>query len=104
MDRARGIDCEDSGIVRVRREAAEPVHFQRIEFGHGIALHGELRQGAFEDRNDRTIVFTGVVETIGDDHSVGAGKILRHDIRMAGNIAGQKPRDETCGKIIDTAR
>ena len=43
MDRARGIDREDIGIVGVRREAAEPDHFQRVEFGRGIALDGELR-------------------------------------------------------------
>src|ERR1700736_6808923 len=68
-----------------------------------MALDRELRDGALELGEDRTIPVRVEIEPVGGDQAAGTGIALHHHSWSTGNEAGQMSRDQTGRDVVDAA-
>ena len=79
-----GADIYDGGLGR----SGDNRHLVEIVAHAGAAKY--LRQvHAREDTNGQTVRFGDLVNVVGADNAAGAGHVLDHDCRVAGNMLGK---------------
>ena len=98
------VDKHEIRVGGVGGQAAEPGELRRIELRIGIALDGELRNGALEFGENRTILVRIEVEAVGRDEPAAAGVVLHDDGWVTGNESREMSRHEARRNVIDASR
>ena len=83
--------------------AADPGEFRGVELRAGFAKQGIERGAAAGRTDDRAVIRRRRIKIVGEAETAGAFHILRHDGRIAGNVAAEPARDQARIKIVTAA-
>ena len=83
--------------------AADPGEFRGVESRAGFAKERIERGAAAGRADDGAVIRRSGVKIIGEPQAAGAFHILRHDGRIAGDVAAEPARDQARIKIVAAA-
>src|SRR5689334_19966537 len=98
-----GVHDQHVGVVRERREAAEPGQGLWVEFRLWIALDRQQRDRALDDSNHRAVAWCACGKIVEQAETAIGGPVLRRDLRLAWNEAPDVPCYHASGEIVDAA-
>ena len=83
--------------------AADPVELGRVELRALVAEQRIEAGAAADDAEGRAVLGADIVEPVGEPQAAGALHVLRHDVRIAGNVLAHVAREHARIEVVAAA-